>query len=114
MNKQEIFDKVATHLMKQMCQAKHGYFCKYRTEEGLRCAVGCLIPDHLYSPNLEGKKVEKEEFTPILKALGIRPDNVGFLSALQSIHDYSFVSDWRKDLERLALKHHLKQPECLR
>lgn len=28
--------------------------CKYRTAGGDRCAVGCLIPDELYSPAFEG------------------------------------------------------------
>jgi hypothetical protein len=28
--------------------------CGYRTETGLMCAVGCLIPDELYDPEIEG------------------------------------------------------------
>lgn len=33
------------------------FVCKYRGENGTKCAVGCLIPDDLYDPSMEGKNV---------------------------------------------------------
>lgn len=58
----EVFEQVALHLMKQneRCVSddctKDGevYPCAYRGPRGLSCAVGCLIPDDKYNPNLEG------------------------------------------------------------
>ncbi len=45
MTKQEIFDKVATHLLTQNEKALNSVGgCVYRTDKGLKCAVGCLIP----------------------------------------------------------------------
>ena len=63
MNQQEIFDKVATHLIAQGKQSL-GYgdidghlaqACAYRGRGGTMCAVGCLIPDDEYKPEFEGK-----------------------------------------------------------
>jgi hypothetical protein len=59
MNAQEIFDTVVTHLYTQGKQAGDGVGgCLYRTDEGLKCAVGCLIPDDQYHPSMEGQTVE--------------------------------------------------------
>lgn len=42
--KQKIFDKVVKHLFKQGKKAHNGQVCLYLTDDGLKCAVGCLIP----------------------------------------------------------------------
>jgi hypothetical protein len=52
MSKQEIFDTVVTHLRKQNTQSGKGGNCFYRLGE-LKCAVGCLISDEDYSPDME-------------------------------------------------------------
>lgn len=53
---QEIFNKVATHLLTQgkRSVASDGS-CMYRGPEGTKCAIGCLIEDDEYHPLLEGK-----------------------------------------------------------
>lgn len=56
---QEIFNKVSTHLLTQGRPAREEDRCRYRTTDGLFCAVGCLIPDELYSSSFEGKTVIK-------------------------------------------------------
>lgn len=56
---QEIFNKVAAHLLKQGRPAREEDRCRYRTTDGLSCAVGCLIPDELYSPSFEGSGASK-------------------------------------------------------
>ena len=51
---QEVFDLVVEHLFKQGRPAYDGnQGCRYRTHDGLRCAVGVLIPDDLYDPAFE-------------------------------------------------------------
>jgi hypothetical protein len=52
---QEIFDKVVDHLatQKKQSRALGNGKCAYRTEDGLKCAAGCLIPDSAYSSDME-------------------------------------------------------------
>lgn len=64
MNQQEIFDKVATHLITQgkqsLCYWRQTEWsqpdlgCAYRGDDGTMCAAGCLIPDDEYSRAFEG------------------------------------------------------------
>ena len=64
MNKQEMFDKVSTHLFTQgeramlPKEAQSDEFpaglCAYRAPNGFKCAVGCMIPDEKYDPKMEG------------------------------------------------------------
>jgi hypothetical protein len=54
MNNQEIFDTVARHIIKQGKPAVNEYGdCKYRTADGSMCAVGVLIPDDVYTEDME-------------------------------------------------------------
>jgi len=51
---QEVFDIVVNHLFTQGRPAYDGVQgCMYRAPDGLRCAVGVLIPDDLYDKALE-------------------------------------------------------------
>lgn len=64
LSKQEVFNKVARHLILQNEQSIGGYKdpikeqltvgCAYRGRNGLKCAAGCIIPDELYSQDIEG------------------------------------------------------------
>ena len=47
MTAQEIFNIVALHLFKQQAGSFDEEYshCLYRNEDGLKCAIGCLIPD---------------------------------------------------------------------
>jgi len=52
---QEIFDTVATHLLKQNDKSLDSYGeCRYRAEDGNMCAVGCLIDTKHYTSGFEG------------------------------------------------------------
>ncbi|MGG7519432.1 hypothetical protein ACQ3G6_16250, partial [Allorhizobium undicola] len=54
--RQEIFDVVYRGLQEQgFRRSENNYRCAYRSSEGLKCAVGQLIPDERYSADLEGK-----------------------------------------------------------
>ena len=54
--KQQVFDFVLEHLREQGEAAYEGGTCKYRTEDGKSCAVGCLISDDTYDSSMEGFK----------------------------------------------------------
>ncbi len=120
--KQEIFPKVVTHLRKQGQRAVADGHCKYRTSDGLSCAVGCLIPDELYTFNIEGASVtaaisgftEKNNrlLGEILRSLGIGREHRTLLSDLQNLHDGSYVLHWESGFLRIADAHGLTIPPC--
>jgi hypothetical protein len=118
MNKQEIFDKVVTHLKNQNARAydKEEDRCLYRDEStGYRCAIGCLIPDELYNPDFEGESIDTLlEKAPVLKELlkiknfSAISSDVMFLRRLQSIHDGGDLKDWPMSFRNLAVAYELK------
>lgn len=98
MNKQEIFDTVARHIFKQgvpggYTNEENFFCCQYRGEEGTSCAVGCLIPDEVYVPYMEGNDAESlienyyDDLPPWMHL------NRGLLGSLQNVHD--FLPAWR-------------------
>ena len=114
MNLQEIFDEVATHLLTQNAKSvRHlpGLLieCAYRGLNGMKCAIGCLIPDEQYHPGLENKTPITKEvhaalgfaYSPTYSVLGNR------LLTLQKIHDKHEPSEWLAELEAFAQTHGL-------
>lgn len=87
---QEIFDLVVEHLFTQGRPAYDGNRgCMYRTYDGLRCAVGVLIPDDLYDPAFEMSKADtiiQELFDADLADWREHKD---LLNVLQLTHDNS-------------------------
>lgn len=60
MTPQEAFERAALHLLAQgrmaAADSPTGLKCYYRSPDGLRCAVGALIPDELYDPRMENQR----------------------------------------------------------
>ena len=91
LSKQEIFDRVAIHLMTQGHPAvNEDGDCRYRGERGTSCAVGCLIPDELYDPEIEGESIH---VLPSELKIYLGRDHLIFLSDLQKAHDNSSRAD---------------------
>ena len=115
MNKQEVFDKIVNHMLTQNAKALDVKgICMYRGEEGRMCAVGCLITDEAYSPDIEKNAADTEEVLQALRNSGIdiapwSPSNADsrFLNEIQQIHDYIDVDVWEKALIRFAEKNSL-------
>ena len=105
---QETFDTVARHLLTQAEKAiQTGTLgeCAYRGDRGLRCAVGCLLPDNLYDPDMEGQSCfNGSDVGAIMQRLGHDPD---FLELLQDIHDSLSVAAWPNELRDLAARKEL-------
>lgn len=147
MTEQEIFNQVATHLLTQMRTAQSveqpAGGCRYRVEtQGrvLKCAVGCLIPDESYTPDLEGVavfylgwnratcKLKVDGFSSygvdrvkykslmlmgsLLTSLGLA-EHVDLLIKLQGIHDRILTSEWKSALQLLAKERSLTMPEVV-
>ena len=111
MTNQEVFDKVARHLLTQKVQSQvsdyggggDGGGCAYRGENGTSCAIGCLIPNELYKPEMEGKSVSglQRNSKELLELF--RNTDSALLSALQDIHDDIDPHCWAERLNSEAV-----------
>lgn len=101
---QDVFDTVAEHLLTQKQKALDpDGRCVYRTEKGLKCAAGCLIPDDKDAEFYEGSswiRLARDKKVPVLYK-----DLIG---RLQRVHDMCPVEDWISELNDAAIRHQLK------
>lgn len=108
MNEQEIFDTVVNHLANQkrrsMAIFVHGEeeinTCAYRGKNGDMCAVGCLIKDEDYDPEMEAKSVDNLISNGLLPAYLMQ--YTGLLEALRLAHDTAFNVDQLTQMFRNA------------
>jgi hypothetical protein len=115
---QESFDTVVTHLLTQNARSwldtvgtEGG--CAYRGENGMKCAVGCLIDDKEYSPDLENLNSYASPVQYAISRSGYLSENddrgVALVyGALQCVHDTKEPKDWEKELKRVAKAYKLK------
>jgi len=93
MSPQEVFETIARHLFTQGVQAKANTVCLYRGDNGTKCAVGCLIPDDMYNPDMEEmalyRIVENAKQSDIFRLPGYFFDDSVYhvLEAMQTVHD---------------------------
>ena len=99
---QEVFDQVARHLLTQQKRSvtkdEEQFSCRYKNENGLSCAAGCLIADDEYYKDMEGSSWDvlvDEDVVPTENCLEL-------IIALQNIHDCAPVEEWRAALGKLA------------
>ena len=122
MNLQQIFDKVSDHLLTQNAhslESKHIAFsatfntCVYRNEQGLSCAVGCLISNSAYRANMEEADLADNSLVQyalkdILGSGDEYDTKFNLLCDLQNVHDKYRVDNWPIALQECATKHNLK------
>jgi hypothetical protein len=108
--KQEIFDQVLQHLRTQkqasLISNSDGKDCAYRGDHGLKCAIGAFIPDHLYSPEMEGKSLKSFcQTNPELdKLFGAQ---LKFWETMQYLHDVWNPFYWEIQAKDIAKRHNL-------
>ena len=121
LNRQEVYNTVRDHLLKQRVKGVDDYgSCAYRSENGLKCAIGALIKDEYYDPCFEGKGVYElaDAYTPtstllrraLVKSLGadyLTHEDICFLSDLQVLHDENQGEFEAATLEAFAIKNGL-------
>lgn len=115
MTEYDLFIKVREHLLKQNAKSmdKKGTACMYRGEEGRMCAVGCLITDENYTPEIEWTLVssmlrtKNGRLAAALEKSGVplTPLAIELMHELQSVHDHRQVKDWNNALNDIADKH---------
>ena len=109
---QETFDIVASHLLRQGRRSVDSEGrCLYRGPNGLKCGAGCLIPDELYDPDIEGRGVKCSEVEAVLDGHDLEVCRIG-----QLIHDTMPPKEWPDALamyaDRLGLTFTPPQPKA--
>lgn len=128
MELQKIFETVARHLLTQKlkCTNRHGSGAYHRPANNLRCAIGCLIPDALYTKHIEGKDVADllgsrsqlgEHMRKLTGFVGEQDDDGNYvkkderildvMADLQSCHDEIEPYNWAAELRAVAHRHKL-------
>lgn len=127
---QEVFNQAAEHLLHQRKKSQvyssesQASVCCYRSDTGLRCAVGCFIADDEYIPEIEGFTWHYSMFPNLMAATNEQKEFMArydvtnwpkqtnvLLVKLQVIHDSSPVGSWGFDLAKLANEWGLSVPE---
>ena len=115
MTDQEVFDTVVTALRRQGCKSVKRVaspradqctpVCRYRGENGTKCAVGHLIPDELYDRRMEGLC-----WTSIVlmspELYNMQLSN-RLVCRLQEVHDCAPVRNWESCWREVAHKYGL-------
>ena len=91
--------------------------CAYRSTDGLKCAIGHIIPDSIYREEMEGRAVleiytEYEDFKNII---GSEWDSqlLTFLTRLQEVHDNYEPFLWSMVFRDLAADFNLNA-DCIK
>lgn len=111
---QQEFDAVVAHLYKQGKPAKSYYEdgtlkqCFYRAGS-LSCAVGCRIPDEVYSPRMDSSAGDTDVGTLIARFGHVLPPEIeeyeDMFSHLQYVHDTCLLGEDKNfDLVELEQK----------
>lgn len=118
MTEQEIFDTVLAHLREQgEASADSSGVCQYRGPDGTSCAVGCLIPDEMYHPVIEGLGAgdimagaasQEGDMVPVLTRIAdhLGAEHLPLLEELQAAHDLDLfnrgITDWEGRMRSIA------------
>jgi len=104
MEPQEIYNQVKKHLLKQNEKSTNDGYCVYRSEKGLKCAIGGILPDDLYHESMD-KMMDSiigimSNFPRVKEYFGRGNENL--LRELQIIHDDYEPNAWHVKLIYVA------------
>lgn len=116
--KQYVFNRVVNHLLTQKQKSNRlidgESVCAYRGKDGLRCAIGCLIPNRDYRESMDNSpsigftffssNPYNNSISQFLYKKGYLTshDDGIFLVGLQNIHDRTRPSLWKRELRKFA------------
>lgn len=107
-SEQEVFDQVATHLLKQNVRSIHDRDgCAYRGVNGTQCAAGCLISDEEYDPVWDKRGYQ---WCSLVRDQKVPEEHSALIGDLQRVHDNYQPSEWLRKLDKLANEFGLKMP----
>lgn len=108
MTPQEAFKTVAKHVLAQGRPSKNEEgMCVYRGPDGLKCAVGALIPDEAYDPRMEDicatGIISRFDSLEFLQEANKEVNGEFLLDVLQCLHDSPyFWKDPKPKLQRVG------------
>lgn len=113
---QTVFHRVAQHLLAQGKRSENNKGCLYRGPDGLKCAIGVLIPDELYKRGLENTPADDPAVLEVLEEAGVLTLGgpytnrlVNLLRQLQLVHDDTQPENWPARLETIAKEYDIKE-----
>ena len=111
----EIYERVSTHLLAQRAVSEDDNgSCRLRSAQGRKCAIGSLVRDDLYEPELEGvgiayyRHAQDGKLLQVLFASNVNaydPNITDLLIELEEVHDYADVEEWPQLLAALGKRH---------
>lgn len=113
MNKQDMFDVMTTALLAQGKKSgekpEEGDFeCLYRAPDGCKCAIGHLIKDKFYTPDMEGANIRSDlPWEALKKSIGrtdLSDHDRDFLEHMQEIHDETAPETWDAQFRKVAIE----------
>ncbi|SPB17503.1 hypothetical protein NOV72_04706 [Caballeronia novacaledonica] len=111
----DIYERVSEHLLTQRAVSEDDNgSCRLRSPEGRKCAIGSLVRDDLYEPELEGVGISYYRHArdgKLLRALyasnvnAYDPNIIDLLIELEEVHDYADIDAWPELLAALGKRH---------
>ena len=100
---QEVFNQVAHHLLTQKVRSvgkdsDGNGGCKYRGDNGTKCAAGCLIADDEYEPAFED--YAWNSLATVQKV--VTNEHSALIQTLQQVHDQVDPVIWQQALDERA------------
>lgn len=82
-----------------------GVINRYRGDDGTACSIGCVMPDSLYDPEMEGQLLEQllEDFPAFAEYF--KDVDIMVLYRAQEMHDERTVAEWPAYLDSLVLQY---------
>lgn len=110
---QTAFEIMVNHLLNQgeKSRAYNETTCVYRNPDGLKCAIGAILPDDLYVSSMENKLAHA--LFVDYPAIGKLWENlsINLLAKMQHIHDHRCVDEWFGEFKAIADEFNLSMPE---
>lgn len=124
-DRQAIFNQVRAHLLSQhsrsviieagaLPQHRNGAVSAYRGFRNMACAIGAVIPDGVYHPNMEGNPIRRliAEWPRIQRLFKVEgEEDILFLEALQNVHDTIQPREWDQYLAMTANRFKVEHPD---
>jgi hypothetical protein len=111
----EIYERVSAHLLRQRAVSEdENGSCRLRSAHGRKCAIGSLVRDEIYDPDIEGvgisyyRHAQDGKLLQALYASNVNaydPAIVDLLIELEQVHDDASIEDWPHLLAALGKRH---------
>lgn len=125
-SQQDIFTSIVTQTLKQNEHSLRpsGRGCAYRGKRGLKCAVGCVLPDSAYYIEMDTSRLNGvlDIIAELCRRFGSNAEivkemtrDLDLLLACQRVHDLVMnPDDWEAEFAHIAHDFNLKMPKIIK